>query len=278
MRSQSLVASFSAVVLWIACALPATSEVSREVLQRSEIVFVGRVVELNAVSFPEVPQNAGTITVEVEQVLEKPGAVVLKPDSLVTVALKDPASMQPGMRATFYTEGWIFGQGIAVRELAHEIAPAVLAGEDLQERAGRLRLEMRDAKLSTALAQADRVIVGQVVSVRPAPLGSEAEPRPITEHDPQWKEAVVRVESWIKGRGPSQIVVRFPDSLDVAWYWALKLREGMEGAFLLEEDRVSGLPGPNLDHTDPIAYTALSQPALLPKRGADHLRALLQSQ
>jgi hypothetical protein len=276
MKFQSLIARFSAMALWIACAPPVSSDVSWEVLHRADTVFIGHVVQLNTVSFPEVPVGAETITVEVEQVVKKPEAVVLGPASLVTVAVKDPASVQPGMRATFYTEVWIAGQGIAVRELAHESAPAMLNGGKAE--IDRLRREMRDAELSAAIAQTDRVILGKVVSVRAAPLAAEPDRRPITEHDPQWKEAVVRVESWIKGGGPDQIVVRFPDSLDVAWYQALKLRKGMEGVLLLEEDHVSGLPRPRLAGVDPTAYTALAQPALLPKSEANHIRALVQAQ
>src|SRR5439155_1667294 len=92
--------------------------------KQSSIVFSGTVSQLGAVSFVGVPQSPQTIVVRVDSVLKKPPAVSLKKGDIVTVEVKDPSAFQPGTQATFYTEGWIFGSGVAVKELGHEFNPS----------------------------------------------------------------------------------------------------------------------------------------------------------
>lgn len=88
-------------------------------------------------------------------------------------------------------------------------------------------------------AAADVVVSGRVGEVRAAAV---RQPRgtiqlPITEHDPQWREAVVEVTAVHKGRRvPRSIRVRFPASTDVAWARAPKLHAGQQGTFLLKRD------------------------------------------
>src|SRR5207248_5118683 len=91
--------------------------------KQSSIVFSGTVSQLGTVSFAGVPQSPQTIVVRVDTVLKKPAAVSLKKGDDVTVEVKDPAAFQNGTQATFYADGWIFGSGVAVKELGHEIVP-----------------------------------------------------------------------------------------------------------------------------------------------------------
>jgi hypothetical protein len=88
-------------------------------------------------------------------------------------------------------------------------------------------------------AAADVVVSGRVGQLRAAapsaPRGKM--PGPITEHDPQWQEAVVEVTAVHKGRRvPRSVRVRFPASTDVAWARAPKLHAGQQGTFLLKRD------------------------------------------
>ena len=65
--------------------------------------------------------------------------------------------------------------------------------------------------------------------------------KPISEHDPLWREAVVAVDAVEKGHHPGdQAVVQFPASRDVAWYRVPKLQEGQQGVFLLHKPPVAG--------------------------------------
>src|SRR6516164_10645398 len=86
-------------------------------LGKASIVFSGTVSQLAATSFADVPKSAQTMVVRVDTVLKKPAAVSLKKGDSVTVEVKDASGFQEGTQATFFTDGWIFGSGVAVKEL-----------------------------------------------------------------------------------------------------------------------------------------------------------------
>src|SRR5690242_19908888 len=91
---------------------------------KSSIIFSGTVSQLAATSFADVPKSAQTIVVRVDSVAKKPAAVSLKKGDSVTVEVNDASAFQEGAHATFYTDGWIFGSGVAVKELGHELGAA----------------------------------------------------------------------------------------------------------------------------------------------------------
>src|SRR5437879_7349479 len=92
--------------------------------EQSRIVFSCTVSQLGAASFAGLPPSPNTIVVRVDSVLKKPPAVSLKKGDNVTVEVKDPSAFRDGTQATFYTDGWIFGSGVAVKELGHELRPS----------------------------------------------------------------------------------------------------------------------------------------------------------
>src|SRR4029077_6845773 len=107
-----------------AAALPQATNNQAALVKQSSIVFVGTVNQVAAASFTGVPKSAQPIVVRVDSVLKKPQAVSLKKGDNVTVEVKDPAAFRPGMEVTFYTDGWMFGSGVAVKELSHEMRPS----------------------------------------------------------------------------------------------------------------------------------------------------------
>ena len=118
--SRFFLAGILCVNLLGVAALPQATGNQAALLKQSSIVFAGTVSQLGATSFAGVPKSAQTVVVRVDSVLKKPSAVSLKKGDNVTVELKDPSAFQQGTQATFYTEGWIFGSGVAVKELGHE--------------------------------------------------------------------------------------------------------------------------------------------------------------
>jgi hypothetical protein len=72
-------------------------------------------------------------------------------------------------------------------------------------------------------------------------------------------------------------VIRFPGSLDVAWYRAPKFRLGQEGTFVLQRDTLSGSPKATLGGAEVDAYVAASRQDVLPKNEAQRVRALVGS-
>lgn len=252
-----------------------------EWLKQSSIVVVGTVTEVGGASFAAVPQSDRTLVVRVDSVLRKPEAVALNSGDQMTIMVKDPSQFRKGVQATFYAEGWIFGEGLAVREVGHEISPAALSPEAISQNQKKLedmQREIEDAELRRRIQEADVVVVGKVVTVRPASMPSLAPSRtPISEHEANWQEAVVRVESGIKGaEANQQIVLRFPGSLDVAWYGMPKFKEGQEGTFLLKTDQVSGATKAMLAGAQVPAYTSLSTKDVLPKSEAERVRTLAE--
>ena len=216
--------------------------------------------------------------VRVDQVLEKPAAVALTAGDSVTVQTLRPGSLKPGTQATFYTTGWVFGRGVAVREVGHEPGRSPVVAAAQQEAVSRARLEVNDADLKAHIQRAAMVVAGRVEQVRPAELAAApAHPRRITEHDPQWQEAIIQVQDGIKGAQPGeQVVVRFPGSHDVAWVGTPKLAEGQEGTFLLHVDSTTGSPHTMIAGRSVLAYTALHKLDVLSRQDATRVKALIK--
>jgi len=229
-----------------------------------------------------VPKSAQTVVVRVDSVLKKPSAVSLKKGDNVTVELKDPSAFQQGTQATFYTEGWIFGSGVAVKELGHEFRSGTgeaskAAGAD--ERAYQQAQDrISDQDLQDRLNAADFVVIGRVTNVHRWNAPKSATTR-VSEHDPDWHEAVVEVQSVLKGgqvKG-NKVVVRFPGRNDVAWVHSPKLEKNQQGIFCLNRDQATGVPTEKVGGRQVAVYTCLGHGDSLPMSDAPRVRALLKN-
>src|SRR5713101_5603775 len=279
--------SFFAGILWTALLAPAVAgfpqgQSSQAALaKQSSIVFSGTVSQLGAVSFAGVPQSPQTIVVRVDSVLKKPPAVSLKKGDNVTVELKDPSAFQQGTQATFYTEGWIFGSGVAVKELGHEFnaSGASAAGAGTGETAlGYTQEQISDQELRDRLKSADFVVIGRVTEVRRWTVPKSATPHRVSEHDPDWHEAVVEVQSVLKGaqvKG-NKVVVRFPGRNDVAWVHSPKFEKNQQGIFCLNRYHTSGVPTEKVGGRQVSVYTCLGHGDSLPMSDAPRVRSLLK--
>jgi hypothetical protein len=253
-------------------------------VQQSSIIFAGTVSQLGATSFADVPKSSQTIVVRVESVLKKPAAVSLKKGDNVTVEVKDPGAFRAGMEATFYTDGWIFGSGIAVKELSHAMRtsggkPGGTAGSE-EKVLGQIEGQISDQELKQRMASADFVVIAKVTDVRTWTAPEVASvPRRVTEHDPDWHDAVIKIESVLKGPKlkKKRLVVRFPQCNDVAWVRAPKFEKHQEGIFFLKKDEISGAPIALLEGTEVNAYTCLRPGDWLPKSDAARVRSLLKN-
>jgi len=249
-----------------------------EMMKRASLIFTGTVLKKQAVSFSGVQPSKNTAILKVDRILEKPKAVALSNGQHVTIELKDPTVFQEGVQATFYTEGWILGSGIAVKEIGHELVANTAAALTPQQQEGEMaqaRKELQDAELKARIERADIVATGRVTSVR-APAAAPIR-KFITEHDPDWQEAVVQVDSGIKGVSDGkQIVVRFPKSEDVLYYGVPKFKEGQEGVFLLQKDKETGLPKAMIAGAQVESYVVNKPADYLPKDQAARVRAMIE--
>jgi len=280
--SKFFLAGILCVNLLGVVALPQATGNQAALVKQSSIVFAGTVSQLGATSFAGVPKSAQTVVVRVDSVLKKPSAVSLKKGDNVTVELKDPSAFQQGTQATFYTEGWIFGSGVAVKELGHEFRcgtgeAAKPAGAD--EKAYQQAQErISDQELQDRLNAADFVVIGRVTDVHRWNAPKSATTR-VSEHDPDWHEAVVEVQSVLKGgqvKG-NKVVVRFPGRNDVAWVHSPKFEKNQQGIFCLNRDQATGVPTEKVAGRQVAVYTCLGHGDSLPMSDAPRVRALLKN-
>ena len=272
MRTRFSIVSIA--LLWFAAAPPPVFAQARVAwVRQSDIIFAGTVTR------PGI--------VRVDQVFEKPSAVsLMKGDSvtLVPACAGSPPS-NPGMRAIFYTTGWIYGQGVTVHEVGHEtIGPQLAAvagggtGTGQQDLVAGARQQVNDADLKARIQAAAMVVVGRVEQLRPMQYAAgPAPPKRFTEHDPNWQEAIIHVDEALKGATAGErVVVRFPGSRDVAFVGTPKFAAGQEGTFLLRKDSATGSPLTMMFGQSAQAYTALHRLDVLSKQDAPHVRTLMR--
>src|SRR5438552_2994523 len=271
MRTRSLIVP----IVLISLAVPLSAQMTRAALVRqSDIIFAGTVT------------RAGVV--RVDQVFEKPDAVsLMKGDSVAVLAVR-AGSLNPGMQATFYTTGWIYGRWITVREVGHEAIGPQLAtvtggagGTAQQDLVAKARQQVNDAELKARIQAAAMVVVGRVEQLRPmvySPPGAPARPKRFSEHDPNWQEAIIHVDEGLKGATAGErVVVRFPGSRDVAFVGTPRLAAGQEGTFLLRKDTATGSPLSLMAGQTVQAYTALHRLDVLPKQDAQQVRTLMRA-
>lgn len=282
MSRWSFFPGFSRIILWVAlfasptAAFAQGTEAQAALAGQSSIIFAGTVSQLAATSFADVPKSPQTIVVRVDAVLKKPAAVSLKKGDSVTVEVKDPSAFQQGTQATFYTDGWIFGSGVAVKELGHEIGPAS-SGASTAGGANSSSQEISDEELRNRLNAADFVVIGRVTDVHRWVAPKYAKTSHVTEHDPDWHEAVVEIQSVLKGgqvKG-NKMVVRFPGRNDVAWVRSPKFVKNQRGIFCLNKDQITGAPTSKVGGRQVNVYTCLGHGDSLPMTDAPRVRALL---
>ncbi|MDX6498846.1 MAG: copper resistance protein [Blastocatellia bacterium] len=212
--------------------------------EKATFVFKGTIKKLKSATMKEAPVDANTAVVTVNQIVEAPPDLAGYGGQDITVRLSGTRKVSVGQQLIFNAVSWLYGESIAVRSLNEEpvqdshSAMLSTGGDPVERRLQRERQEHFD--------DADIVISGTVVAVRlpseeapakktAAALGSPRR-KPISEHDPNWREAVVEVDDVLKGKHrKKQVIVRFPASTDVMWHNAPKFHTGQQGQFMLHE-------------------------------------------
>jgi hypothetical protein len=275
------------LALWLAlsgCANAAAPQAadSAALTRKSSIIFSGTVSQLAATSFPDVPKSAQTIVVKVDSIEKKPAAVSLKKGDSITVEVKDPSAFQEGTHARFYTDGWIFGSGVAVKELGHELGAAAAESAPSSEMKTRSPQQISDQELMDRMKVSDYVVVGRVTDVRKwnVPKPKSGAPSRVTEHDPDWQEAVVEVQSVLKGgkvKG-NKVIVRFPNRNDVAWVNSPKFAKNQRAIFCLNRDQATSAPTTKYGGQQMTVYTCVNHGDSLPISEEARVRSLLKNQ
>ncbi len=217
------------------------TETPSEPTPEPTFVFVGVVERLGASNVREAPRSELTAVVSIEQILLAP------PDFAdlsgeITVLLPAERPVDERERLVFHCIGWILGSGVALRALdltppeEHEVAAMGDAAPSPDPAEAFLR-----QKLSRRVTSSELIVSGFVADVRSVQITGEN--RPVSEHDPDWHEAVVQVEAVTKGDPPAEgVVVTFPLSRDIAWRDAPKFEVGQRGVWLLSSAPAAAIP------------------------------------
>jgi hypothetical protein len=247
--------------------MPAKSR-SDELAEKSRFVFQGTVKQVKATNLKAVAASERTVVVRVDHVIHAPEALAGFAGHEITVKLAEGEQVKSDQTFVFYTNGWVFGENLAVQSVGHEEAttPKLAA---LVSHPGDPVGSLKTREALTQAATADLIVSGRVSAVRlpeeeaaarASAVASGSTSEVISEHAPLWHEAVIDVDDVHRGtlRG-KQVVVRFPSSSDVRWYRAPKFQTGQEGVFLLHKDQLQG--GPTafaaVSGVGPGVYTAL---------------------
>jgi hypothetical protein len=258
-----------------------TNAQSVDQVPEGNFVFQGTVIKLEAVTMSQVPVSDRTVVVRVDRLLQSPEALSDYTGREITVQLPPGQNVQVGQSLIFHTNGWIFGESLAVQSVKQEAAsPAAVALLSSHPEDPVESLNTREAKKQAAAA--DLIVSGHVSAVRLSQAENQARASAttgggtterISEHAPLWQEAVVSVDAVHKGdHSKKEVVVRFPASTDVRWRNAPKFHTGQEGVFLLHKSQqAASAPALAAQPLGDNEYTALNAADFQPTEDLPHI-------
>jgi hypothetical protein len=244
----------------------------QELTDQSSFVFEGDVRRLGAVTTSGIPATPEMAVVHVSKILKGPDALSGFSGQEITVQLHQHESAHEGLRAVFFTSSLHFGEGLVVREVGRLEA----RGRALEREVHAAMERAGDEQLFHRLEQAEIVVSGVAIETRPYEPPARAK-RPVSEHDPDWWECVIKVETVekgevkTKGRGKTatrEVVALFAHSTDIMWYRAPKFEKGSKGIWLLQRMELRGERVPELVTTHELDFQPVSQ--------LERIRALLK--
>ena len=243
----------STVGVFLLSSAACKSEVERFTPQ-SHLIFTGTSLVLNSSTF-DIEDVSGLAIVRVDEVISSADVFRNLAGELVTVRLEDPSKIQVGQQRVFFTRSWHFGESIGLHEVGSVAAPDARGWAQMLEEIPRVQEQQSDRELVQLLDSAEMVVRGRVVEVRRADI-----PRTASEHDPDWREADIRIERVLKGDSrQNTITILFPASEDVMWYRAPHFQPGMEGILLLKRTEFAGRPLEHLTALNPAQFRPLEE-------------------
>jgi hypothetical protein len=247
----------------IAAPMQATESNMADLTARSQFIFRGTIVKVDATTIRTLAVSQPTAIVHVDDIVESTEAFAGLRGKNITIGLANPTSVHVGDKRTFFTASWLFADSVAVREIGSVALGATTAALAMDTvKASRLRLA--EAQLKARIATAEQVIQGEVIAI--APVDDKGTP-PHSEHDPQWWLATIRPSAALKGSVDKNVVVAFPSSTDVAWASAPKFNVGQQAIWILHRANLPAAMAPK-------NLTALDPADIQPMNSAERIRML----
>lgn len=201
----------------------------RDFTPKSEFIFEGTILLLNS-STIDVQDVGDLAVVKVERIISGGETFSHLAGENITVRLKNPQTTKLNDRKVFFSRSWIFGESVAVIEIGNIAAPSADEIQKIADKVTRIQEDVEKDKLLARIAQTELIVGGTVVNVRRHEYQAG-----VSEHDPQWREAVIRVKNVYRGQyRDSLITVIYPGSDDVMWFKSPKYNVDMEGLWLLK--------------------------------------------
>lgn len=219
-------------------------------------VFEAKLEQLGASTASAYAASPETAIVSVTRILKSPAALAGYVGQRITVHLQPPVSLKAGQQAVFFTHGIHYGDGMVVQELGNVPGAAANVESDVNTaiQAGS------DSEMIDRLAQAELVISGTASAPAPYAAAAPTAGRRVSEHDPDWWSATVKVESVEKGANPGATKqVLFPHSMDIAWYNSPKVKEGDHGVWLLHNRDKFGKAVPAHAVVHPLDFRPIAE-------------------
>ncbi len=244
----------------------------QDLTNESSFVFEGAVRRMGAVTTTGIEATPEMAVVHITKVLKGPSVLSGFNGKEITVQLHQHEAVHEGLRAVFFTNGLHFGEGLVVREVGR-----LKAGEPGLEREVHEAMERAsDDKLLERLETAEIVVSGVAIEIRPYEPPTR-ERHPVSEHDPEWWECVIKVETVEKGEvktkeksktAAREVVTLFAHSIDIVWYHSPKFEKGSRGIWLMHRIELQGEPVPELVTAHVLDFQPISQ--------LERIRALLK--
>lgn len=275
MYAQSVAMLLMALVLisWEAVADGVASNAASELekmVEESTFIFQGTVRKLHAATMPEIQVSPNTAVVRIDDLLHGPDQFRHYVGKEITVELAKTPSIKVGQAAVFFTNGAVYGSSLAVREVGRLDMPAEGA-LGLRKQISAAHQTKADMDVQRAIRTASLIVAGKVAGVKKhVEEAKTPPPESGSEHDPQWREAEIVVDSVEKGNAKlKKVVVLFPGSKDVMWYKSPRFTAGQEGVWMLHKNQMKGL---NVKD-----YTALDPADFQPKAKLERVRQMIKT-
>jgi hypothetical protein len=238
-----------------------------DLVRRAGFVFIGTIQQPAASTVAQIPASERTAVVRVDEYLDGPQLLAAFTGKDITLQLREPREAYIERQALFFASSWVYAEGIGLREIGHLALPVIVAETStLHGRITEARRRVADQDLQRRIADAALVVVGRVIETA---VVEYAEGRLRREHDPDWVEATLAVDTVLRGERPEQqtVVVFFPSGTDIAWHAAPKFTAGQSGIWLLHKQLIREL--------DKWAHTALDPQDYHPLDRLARIQALL---
>jgi hypothetical protein len=186
----------------------------------SSLIFSGTVVERGTSSVPAVPKSDNLIVARVDRALRVDPVLGDLRGRLITVVATAPEDLGVGQQAVFFTNSWVHGRGIAVRQVAHvDAAQADAVAEAVAK--------LPEDHLLERLRSAELVVDAEVTNVGAA--------NKITRDRKAawWAPAELKIKKVLRGKPRKSAVVYFATADWPPWTNALRLKQGQHGVFIL---------------------------------------------